>query len=730
MQTNEQKKKEALTRFALIMGLILVVLAIVGTTLAIFFHEIYKQSDINFGVIKLDGTNDYFGQKVLEKIIPGGKMVEEISFAKSADSAPLYVRVKLDFEIPSYEAIRLEEELAILNSSNFDGSIYSSNDVSYQWSDRQSDGYYYLLKKQTGVAKNLCELYVLDEVVYFSKGLMLPLEFEQETDENGNVLSYGAKIFVSLCVESIQAENVPEDTQTIANIAKYFEAKKLSFSFRYGLYEKREGLINYFGYNVGDLLPIIESQDRKKKLVWFEEETCMGDPLPSTTTIAENGVYYGAWFETVKAGDIEKSAASLVAYKGTSKNIIIPCNDLGITSVTSLATSTNKNTSVVRVIFEEGVIGISDGAFRNTPNLSTIILPEGLMEIGANLFDPENCDVTRITIPSSVSNVNQAAFNAPSISRVISSSVFTLNPSGHPYFDVVNGSSTYYDKIYFGGAYYIKDGTKAIPVEYNRILESFIIPTKVKLNGEDLKVDALTEKLCYGYSKVKEIIVSEGIKTVGVRTFASCANLIRIDLPTSLETIEESCFEGCVNMFKFTIPRNVITIKKNAFKNVNSNKNAYAVIAPGGTQAITTYRYTGTEYEASSIALPNTAVEIRGGIGATYTRVVEFLDNDVENYYYVKTADLVAKNIMIVIPYTVTHIGTTAFTGMYFNIVVFRGALPEIIDPVVNVKNYHLLFTVVDGVSDTLYVPTYHLGAYDLAFNNSGFDIHTGYPEE
>ncbi len=771
-------QKEQLIRFGMIAGLILVVLAIVGTTLAIFFHEQEQETNINFGVVQLDGSNSYFMNLELEKIIPGGKMTEGIYLSATSISAPLYVRVKVAFEIPSYESIRLENELAILNASNFNES--TERESPYMWSDKQPDGYYYLIKYHADedVNKNELDLYQLSSSgAFFTQGLYLPHSFEQETDEFGNVLSYGAHIVISLCVEAIQAENVPEDRQRIEDVKKYFDVKRLPFSFSYGLYEDNSELINYFGYSVGSPLPVIKKAD--KRLVWFDEETCSGTPLPDSTLIEENGTYYGAWFftggnddtidELAKVYDISyddgKTYAIINAYNGYEANVIVPSqikafkkdaaagrpNDVYLPVRVIKTLSGANNNSLKRVIISEGVWTVTGGAFANAHQLSSVIFPSTLTTLGANgqdisIFNETKCDVTRLVIPSSVNTIGKNALRAISLSRVtfkpgatnvdLGATAFITGSDGNPYLDIIvtntavykkgnwssfpiyTESSTPYKKYYYGGAYYIKVQKSAgvyvaLPVEFNRVLTDFIIPPYATVNGEKLKVESIPNFVAYGYQKVDEIIISEGIKTIGISSFAYCSNLLDIDLPNTLTDIGAKAFDNCVNLFDITMSRSLETIGQYAFRKVNSSLKKNARLKPVGNEdRITCYKVNSGVYSANGTKLEkNTIVYLTNGYTESeeYTKITYTNSSGESVETYVKTVNIDSKQNFS-LPRTVTTIGTSAFDGFYFNVVVFKFKLSAGIGSD--------LFINASANIKAIYVPVGQKSAYETKFSN------------
>lgn len=58
-------------------------------------------------------------------------------------------------------------------------------------------------------------------------------------------------------------------------------------------------------------------------------------------------------------------------------------------------------------------------------------------------------------------------------------------------------------------------------------------------------------------NEIKEIVISEGITTIGSEAFCGCDSLIRVSLPTTLTTIKDGAFWNCTSLETITLPQNV-----------------------------------------------------------------------------------------------------------------------------------------------------------------------------
>lgn len=67
-------------------------------------------------------------------------------------------------------------------------------------------------------------------------------------------------------------------------------------------------------------------------------------------------------------------------------------------------------------------------------------------------------------------------------------------------------------------------------------------------------------------SGIKEIIISDGIETIGTTAFTSSAALTTVVLPDSVTTIGKNAFMNCYNLSTINLPKNLTTIESGAFE--------------------------------------------------------------------------------------------------------------------------------------------------------------------
>ncbi len=238
------------------------------------------------------------------------------------------------------------------------------------------------------------------------------------------------------------------------------------------------------------------------------------------------------------------------------KSVTIP------NTVTSIGNRAFSNcTSLTYVNIPNSVTGINNGTFSDCTSLASVNIPDSVTYIGRNAF--LNCsNLTSVNISDSVKSISAEAF----------SKCESLN------------------------AVYITDISKWCAIDFGNVYANPLYYAKnLYLNGE----------------LVTELVIPEGVTSIGERAFYNCKSLISITIPDSVTSIGRDAFCNCTSLISVTIPSNVTSIGDWAFYGCSS---LTSITIPGSVTSIGSYAfynckilndvyYTGTREQWAAITI-------------------------------------------------------------------------------------------------------------------------------
>ena len=262
--------------------------------------------------------------------------------------------------------------------------------------------------------------------------------------------------------------------------------------------------------------------------------------------------------------------------------------------------------------------------------LTEISLPEGLKTIEDSAFY-DNVNLKTVTIPSSVTNIGDSVFDLSNKIDIV-----------YCYADPANlsiGSTT--------NSFKDNKGTRFVVLEQylEKYLSKFgkmnVTFASIKKCGDNAywNFDAETGTLTingtgemYDYStgdehspwhdkkdSIKQIVIEQGVTTVGENAFADCGSLTDITLPSSVTKIGAAAFSGCKALKSITIPSSIVTLS-DAFKGCNDLDSIYLVSADPSKL---TWKTSGDEFK------PNKATKCYVPKGSLDAYKAKFADNNV-----------------------------------------------------------------------------------------------------
>ena len=282
-----------------------------------------------------------------------------------------------------------------------------------------------------------------------------------------------------------------------------------------------------------------------------EDAIQMGDDVwmtydSSTKTVTISGT--GAmWDYYIDGWDAKKEHRS--PFWNMQRNVSkIEITD-GITSVGNYLF--NGNSSLNDLSIGKDVKRIGAYAFASCPNISSVILPDGLIELGKSSF--RGTGITDIKIPQSIEIWGEYSFS-----------------------DCVNLKNVF-----------LPSSLQKIPMgcfRYCSNLSKIQIPDSVSYLGENAFSNciSLTEvnlpsslnnqpyMLFSGCLRLEKVKFGEGFSNViSQRMFENCESLKSIELVNGVQSIEASSFEGCTELAEITIPQSIGRIDESAFSECN-----------------------------------------------------------------------------------------------------------------------------------------------------------------
>ena len=397
----------------------------------------------------------------------------------------------------------------------------------------------------------------------------------------------------------------------------------------------------------------------------------------------------------------------LVKYNGESTDIVIP------EGVTSIADDAFKNSTVTSIKFPESMTVISEGLFQNNSDLTSVTLSDKTTTIEASAFS--RCTkLTSITIPSSVTEIGDSAFSYTGLKGIeIPANVKSIGKFAFSYSKLENA------KI-------LSDTTKIEQETFrscSNLLNVTISPSittigkgafkdcsklqSIKIDGktydkekvydlsniDTLEIQSASNESFYNNKAVEYVIFSDKIQNIPKYAFYNCTSLKEISLPSSVTKIGQYAFQNCTAVESISLPDSVELIDSYAFSKI---PNIESIKLPSslkqiGNKAFENWTALKTITIPKSVTTINTAMldgataltEILVEEGSTSFKSAGGVLYDTNGKLLIiplglqgETLEIAdgtteinsslngAKNLKkVVIPASVTKIGTTVFNG-------------------------------------------------------------------
>ncbi len=173
------------------------------------------------------------------------------------------------------------------------------------------------------------------------------------------------------------------------------------------------------------------------------------------------------------------------------------------------------------------------------------------------------------------------------------------------------------------------------------------------------------------YSRIKKVIVEEGVTSVGAGAFEGCINIESVSLPESLLSVGDEAFYRCSSLRSVVLPDGVKYIGRSAFQGCTSLKELYL---GKSVEHIGDYAFTGCG--AERIEIPDSLSElshntIKCGIEFVFSKTNPYFKNENGVIYSKDMTKLYSypmndKNESFTVPETVKTICEFAFAWNYY----------------------------------------------------------------
>ena len=214
---------------------------------------------------------------------------------------------------------------------------------------------------------------------------------------------------------------------------------------------------------------------------------------------------------------------------------------------------------VKKLVVEEGITTLSEGAFYCLYKMEQASLPETLITIGYGAF--EFCEsLQSITLPASLEVLGEGVFQ-----QCYALNAITVHENNPNFYADSRGVVYNYDGVLISvpggisGSYEIAEGTEIISgfaFSLCEKLTSITIPDSVR------KIEQYAFYRCGGLTS---ITIPDSVKTLGEGAFYWCYGLTSLEIPKGITELPVCAFGECYGLTEIVIPGNITYIGSSAF---------------------------------------------------------------------------------------------------------------------------------------------------------------------
>lgn len=424
--------------------------------------------------------------------------------------------------------------------------------------------------------------------------------------------------------------------------------------------------------------------------------------LSSITAEKANHLFLG-WYldadfqemiESIPAGT-EQNIEIYAKYIRSTDGLVFKLNGDGTGYMVSAGSSGLGETDVVIPEEYKGLPVLSIGSFANQSAITSVTIPESVAEISAEAF--KNCTgLQTFEVPAWIESIGEGAFSGCSNLQEL-----TIPFVGQTAQDVLPFGAVFGTDAYSGGiktvqnykientsreyTVYIPQTLKKVTVRGGAItnrafincgnIETIVCDETVTSVGDEafsnaisLKtadIDGVTsigEKAFFGCTSLTEFIAPEALVSLGVSVFEGCTKLQNVDLG-SVQVLGERAFAGCTSLNSVTVPATVSELPAEVFPVLDE------ITFEGGLEI-----QQAAFEDASTLTVRVATLNIWCAMNFAETAANPLSEG----------AELLiggqALPQQLIIPDTITEIGSYVFCGLYFTEITVPASVSKIGD--------------------------------------------------
>ena len=372
-----------------------------------------------------------------------------------------------------------------------------------------------------------------------------------------------------------------------------------------------------------------------------------------------DGIYYNILSEEDKTVEVTYKGSSFSSQEEYNGSVVIP------------ATTTYSNITY-------NVVIIGERAFSYCSNLTSVELPNSIIEIKKSAFD--NCEsLVNINIPNAVTSIGESAFlsckgitsiQLPNNLTEIGKNLFwgcsslrdikindNISKIGDwAFYNCSELTSIFIpSSVTFIGEYAFY-GCKSLNDVYINDISAWC---NINFNGGNSQPFMYANNLYLNEEIITELIIPNNLREIKPFVFYGCASLTSVEIPCSVISIGNSAFSDCENLVKIEIPNSITSIGSNAFSRCKGLTN---IEIPNSVTSIGNYAFSNC-VGLTSIEIPNNVISIGDGMFYYCNNLTNVLLPNNTTSIGEKMFFYCSKLKKIQIPDNVTTIGNSAFYG-------------------------------------------------------------------